>query len=337
MSDAGGQIVLRIIGGCFTPDGHRVAAYITSKFKERFSPAGTTWKRVDPDMKQFYYDEFLKRYTWETEHEAEFYATWNAACAKLYKDMLYKARQKGIKPSYVPENIWDAWRAIWVVDRWQENAMKARANRKSELAGPSTGATKHTAGSRSIVEHALDLEHDLQRPPTCWEIFTKTHKSKDGNFIDRRSSALDEEIAARVAQASQPSLEGGEEQTLSTDQINEIYYDVVGGRKKTSTLYGLGAQARVVYDQAMAPRARGRPSTSSSASESSARVDVLEQENADLKTRLSTLEAEFRVERQSRLDLEKIGWDMQAFLDQMSATPHRFASQETQVLGPKSS
>ncbi|KAG6524645.1 hypothetical protein ZIOFF_014580 [Zingiber officinale] len=42
------------------------------------------------------------------------------------------------------------------------------------------------------------------------------------------------------------------------------------------------------------------------------------------------LEAEFRVERQSRLDLEKIGWDMQAFLDQMSATPHRFASQETQ-------
>ena len=98
-----------------------------------------------------------KRYTWEAGHEAEFYATWNAACAKLYKDMLYKARQKGIKPSYVPENIWDAWRAIWAADRWQENEMIARANRKSELAGPSTGATKHTVGSRSIVEHALDL------------------------------------------------------------------------------------------------------------------------------------------------------------------------------------
>ncbi|XP_042460268.1 inositol-tetrakisphosphate 1-kinase 5-like [Zingiber officinale] len=80
----------------------------------------------------------------------------------------------------------------------------------------------------------------------------------------------------------------------------------------------------------MTPRAKGRPSTSSSASESSARVDTLEQENADLKTRLLSLEAEFRAERQFRLDLKQIERDMQALLDQMSATPHRFASQETQ-------
>ncbi|XP_042466044.1 phospholipase A1 EG1, chloroplastic/mitochondrial-like [Zingiber officinale] len=82
----------------------------------------------------------------------------------------------------------------------------------------------------------------------------------------------------------------------------------------------------------MTPRARGRPSTSSSASESSARVDVLEQENADLKTRLSNLEADFRAERQSRLDLEKIGRDMNI---DIYMTPSSYIQTSTQWAVPR--
>ncbi|XP_074561670.1 uncharacterized protein LOC141817966, partial [Curcuma longa] len=292
------RTVLRVVGGCFTPEGHKVAAYITSKFDERLCPAGHTWRHVDQDMRTFYYDEFLKKYTWEAGHEQEFQATWNAACAKLYKDMLYKARKKGTKPFFIPHEIWDAWQAIWSAEKWQANAVIARSNRNTELAGPSTGSTKHTAGSRSIVEHTLDLEHELQRPPTCWEIFTKTNKSKDGSFIDPHS----------VAQASAATVQGGEPQVLSPNQVNEIYYDVVGGRKKSSTLYGLGSQARVAYDRVMAPRARGRPSGSSST------IEALQKENEELRTRLSAVEA-------SQAEWHQMAQNWKNYMEAMGSTP----------------
>ncbi|XP_074587823.1 uncharacterized protein LOC141843665 [Curcuma longa] len=161
-------------------------------------------------MRSFYYDEFLKKYTFEPGREREFQDAWNAAAGKLYKDLLYKCRSKGTRPSWIPEDIWAACQEVCQAERWQTNAEIARSNRKTEIAGPSTGSTKHTDGSRSIVEHTLDLEHQLQRPPTCCEIFTKTHKSKDVTFIDARSQALDAEYSARVAQASAPAVEGGE-------------------------------------------------------------------------------------------------------------------------------
>ncbi|XP_074592457.1 uncharacterized protein LOC141848320 [Curcuma longa] len=295
----------------FTPEGHKVAAYISSKFRERVCRSGHTWRHVDQDMRSFYYDEFLKKYTFEPGHEREFQDAWNAAAGKLYKDLLYKCRTKGTRPSWIPEDIWAAWQAVWQAERWQANAEIARSNRKTEIAGPSTGSTKHTAGSRSIVEHTLDLEHQLQRPPTCWEIFTKTHKSKDDTFIDARSQALDAEYSARVAQASAPAVEGGERQELSTDQLNEIYYDVVGGRKKSSTLYGLGSQARVVYDRVMAPRPRGRPSGSDSA------IEALQKENQELKDRLAGQQdrlaaLEAQAESQARLGRQMAAW-MEAF------------------------
>ena len=91
-------------------------------------------------------------------------------------------------------------------------------------------------------------------------------------------------MTSRVAQASQPPVEGGESQDLSTQQINEIYYDVVGGRTKNSSLYGLGSQAKVVFDRLRTPR--GRASSSYSSSE----VESLRKENQDLKTQMTTID-----------------------------------------------
>ncbi|XP_074576181.1 uncharacterized protein LOC141832603 [Curcuma longa] len=307
-SAPGRRTVLRVVAGCFTPDGHSVSNYITAKFKERVCASGHTWRHVSKEMRDFYYDEFIKKYTWEEGHEQEFKETWNDVCATRYKDLLYKCRRKGTRPWFIPEDIWNSWRAIWAAEKWQSNAHIARANRNTELAGPSTGSSKHTAGSRSIVEHTLDMENELQRPPTCWEIFSKTHKSKDGTFVDKRAEAFEAELNARFEQASQPTVEGGERQTLTNDQINQIYYDVVGGKKKSSTLYGLGSQAKVVYDREMAPRARGRPSGSSSD------VTSLREENQDLKNRLSALEAQQRAHDQQLAE-------MRALIQNMSVPP----------------
>ncbi|XP_042375831.1 uncharacterized protein LOC121969677 isoform X2 [Zingiber officinale] len=178
--------VIRVVGDTFVPDGHRVTSYITSKFKERVCASGTTWRHVDQEMKIFYYNEFVKRYTWEDGQEEQFKVTWNSYCAKLYRDL----RKKGTRPVYVSETIWSAWTTTWAVERWRENAEKARSNRNTEPSGPSTEIARHTSGSKSIVKHAMDLEHDLARQPTCMEVFLKIHKKKDGSFVDFRSQAL---------------------------------------------------------------------------------------------------------------------------------------------------
>ncbi|XP_042461543.1 uncharacterized protein LOC122045397 isoform X1 [Zingiber officinale] len=315
------QIILRIVGDCFTPDGHSVAAYISKKFRERQCASGTTWRHVNQDLKDFYYQEFLKQYTWEPGHESQFKKIWNNYCAKLYKDLLFKWRRKGTKPSHVPNEIWDAWKNTWATEKWQQYSSTARNNRNTEVAGPSTGSTKHTAGSRSIVEHAIDLTDILERRPTCWEVFRNTHKKKDGTFVDARSKAIDDEITYRVTQASQPVIEGEELQTPSDDVLDDIYYDVVGGTKKNS-IYGLGSQAKVAYERVMAPKLKGRPTSSST------RVKTLEQENKELRDRITAIE-------QSMEDRVKtlIQQQMQEFIDRMSPnfqTSHRFDSQEVQ-------
>ncbi|XP_042460548.1 uncharacterized protein LOC122044069 [Zingiber officinale] len=146
-------------------------------------------------------------------------------------DMLYKCRQRSTRPSEVPVAVWQSLRAIWDAQHWHHNSAIACNNRNSESAGSSTGSTKHAAGSCSMTT-------ELQRPPTCWEIFNKTHKKKDVPFVDQRSSAINEAMTTMVAEASQPNAEGEGSQPLSTNVVNDIYYDVVGGKKKTS-LYGL--------------------------------------------------------------------------------------------------
>ncbi|XP_074580679.1 uncharacterized protein LOC141837120 [Curcuma longa] len=323
-----GQTVLRIVGGSFVPHGHTVAAYISKKLKERQCASGHTWKHVDPEMKEFYYHEFLKKYTWEPGQEEDFKKTWNNYCKKLYKDMMYKWRKDGKKPTYMLDEVWNAWQRIWAAEKWQQYSVKAQNNRNPNAGGTSTGSSKHTAGSKSIVEHAIDLASTLHRPGTSWEIFRTTHKKKDGTFVDERSKAIDDDMTNRVAQASQPDVEGGDLVRLSDEAINDIYFDVVGGSKKNA-LYGLGSHAQVAYDHVMAPRARGRSSSQS------IEVQELRLENQALRDRVTTLEqSERMIDERVRAQVDR---QFRGFMDRWTIpspstypVERRFDSQETE-------
>ncbi|XP_073118724.1 uncharacterized protein [Henckelia pumila] len=130
----------------------------------------------------------------------------------------------------------------------------AKNNRNSEVAGPGTGVTKHTAGSRSIIEHTLKLDI----------------------------------MTARIAEETQADIEGEEPLTLSHDAINDIYYDVVGGMKK-NCVYVLASQAKVVFPHAMSTSTgKGRLSSSS------VEIQELKKENADLRARFTELEEKMR-------------------------------------------
>ncbi|XP_074574082.1 uncharacterized protein LOC141830577 [Curcuma longa] len=294
------QTILRIVGGCFVPNGHTVTAYISKKLKGRQCASGHIWRHVDPEMKEFYYHEFLKKYTWEPSQEEDFKKTWNTYCQKLYKDLMYKWRKDGKKLTYMLDEVWNACQRIWAAEKWQRNAVTAQNNRNPNVGGTSTGSSKHTAGSKSIVEHTIDLANTLHRPGTCWEIFRNMHKQKDDTFVDERSKAIDNDMTNQVAQASQPDLEGGDLVRLSDEVINDIYFDVVGGSKKNA-LYGLGSHARVAYDHVMAPRVRGRSSSQSN------EVQELRLENQALRDRVMALEqSERAVVERVRLAVEQL-------------------------------
>ncbi|XP_073015623.1 uncharacterized protein [Primulina eburnea] len=235
--EVGDRIELRVVGNNFVPHGHRVSAYITSKFKLRQYASGHTWGHLDEDGKDFYYKEFLKIYTWQPGKEEQFKSTWNL---------------------------------------------------NSEVAGTGTGVTKHTAGSRSIIEHTLKLEADLKRKIDCWEVFRITHHHKDGTFVDARSQAIDDNMTTRISEISQATTEGEEPHTPSHDAINDIYYEVVGGMKKRC-IYGLGSQAKVAFPHATST-STGRVHPSNSCVE----IQELRAENADLKTRVNELEEKMR-------------------------------------------
>ncbi|KAF2286280.1 hypothetical protein GH714_013129 [Hevea brasiliensis] len=42
------QIMIRVVGGKFIPNGHTISTYITSTFRERQDATGYTWKEVSP-------------------------------------------------------------------------------------------------------------------------------------------------------------------------------------------------------------------------------------------------------------------------------------------------
>ncbi|XP_055814496.1 uncharacterized protein LOC129884179 [Solanum dulcamara] len=71
----------------------------------------------------------------------------------------------------------------------------------------------------------------LRPPPNSWDIFKKLHKRKDGSFVDAKSKCINDKMeVVIVAAISIPSDDSQEVQELD---INRLYFDVVGGEKKS--------------------------------------------------------------------------------------------------------
>ena len=135
----------------------------------------------------------------------------------------------------------------------------------------------------------------------------------------------------RVSQATQQLIEGGELQTPSHDDINKLFFEVVGGSKKNA-VYGLGSYSKVLFDTST-PRLKGGPSSSS------AKFAALEKENAEIKKEFQEFKDTFaeRVKKEVEQSVQAIfanfrfpGPLMDPACFQTPATPHGFSSQDTQ-------
>ncbi|XP_006344949.1 uncharacterized protein [Solanum tuberosum] len=165
--------------------------------------------------------------------------TWNKVASTLYSKKMYIWRKGTVKPNFVLEDIWRSWKTHWASDEWMDKSRIATRNRCSETGGLGTGPSKHTGGSRSTVEHTIKLDK------------------------------MEVVLAAAISSSSDDSQE------VQELDINNLYFDVVGGEKKRR-VYGLGSQGLALYQDQNSITSRNLPAVSDDVAEK--RIKLLEEE-----------------------------------------------------------
>nr|GMD55942.1 uncharacterized protein LOC109168299 [Ipomoea batatas] len=163
-------------------------------------PEGYTWKKIPNEYKESYFEEFKKFYKWDASIDRHVRKAFLAQAGIRYIDMVSKFKSNRTstgKPACIHEDTWHIWEAYWDRPDVKAKSEQQRKNRMSEVAGPGTGCSRHTGGSRSAIEHYHKLRDELQKEPNLFECFEHMHKKKNGAFVDERSKKIVEEIQAR--------------------------------------------------------------------------------------------------------------------------------------------
>ncbi|XP_073130755.1 uncharacterized protein [Henckelia pumila] len=213
----------------FLPAKNGASTFIQKLFRRQIFPGGYSWRYVTEPHRDFYWDQFVHTLS---------------------------LRQRGNVPRTIDQAIWATYLAHWETEEWQKLSRTYGNNRRSEPAGPGTGPAKHIAGSRPYAVHAASLRQELNRDPNSYELHLKTHRRQNGTFVDSKSQQISEEVERRIIESFPLSHTGEEQHCPTADEVNAIYFDVVGGVSHRR-IYGIGSTAQTIFSEEMTPRPRG--------------------------------------------------------------------------------
>ena len=109
---------------------------------------------------KFLYNFLQKEYRWDHALSSAIKKTWRHVAGVRYNDKLGKWRKKygtNRKPNSVPQEIWSKWWEYWRSDEFKALSSQAAQNRRSKKAGERSRPSKHTGGSRTIIQHSMNL------------------------------------------------------------------------------------------------------------------------------------------------------------------------------------
>ncbi|PWA96724.1 hypothetical protein CTI12_AA036810 [Artemisia annua] len=216
---------LTVVNG-FLENSSQCSRVITRIFKERIDDGAFTWRKVQQDTKNFYFEEFKKHYVWEPATKTQVRKAWESKASERYTDFLRDIRRKMIKPIFISEDTWAGFVGYWDTPEYKG---KQEANSQNRLKGD--GPSTHTGGSVSYREYAKKLETTLKRPPNPFELFVYTHTKNhdETTFIDKKAKTINDNVL-RLREAREANHAEGE----SSQLVNEsaLYYEAVGGVKK---------------------------------------------------------------------------------------------------------
>ncbi|KAK9107676.1 hypothetical protein Syun_023687 [Stephania yunnanensis] len=153
-----------------------------------------------------------------------------------YTGNLYLIAKKRITHIYLTDEVFEHYKRMRATDEaFKKKSEQMSMNKKSEVGGPGTGISLHSAGSISARQHSDTLEKKLQRSPTRKEMFRHlhTHDHDSQTFVDQRSAKIDVELTGRLEEMSTQTPD------TSIDE-DVVYLEVVPEVK--GRVYGLGSQ-----------------------------------------------------------------------------------------------
>ncbi|XP_052177589.1 uncharacterized protein LOC127791652 [Diospyros lotus] len=239
-------IMIRPLGSSF--DNIWCKRDITRIIQSKFEKPYTSWKKTDPAVRDMWFGEFKKRWSWESELENQIRINFEKTASDRLTDLLFRVRRDLTKkPSWMCPVVFEALKEYWNTPEFKSKSEKAKKNRSSDI-----GGSKHTCGSIPMSEHKKRLSKLLGRPPTQAELFIATHQRKDNSgFVDSRSEETYADFQMRQA-SSQSSAVGPTEDSDAAGQPSQaalhetsLWLEVAGGKKK-GRVYGMGSEAHVI-------------------------------------------------------------------------------------------
>nr|KYP47734.1 hypothetical protein KK1_030616 [Cajanus cajan] len=216
------------------PNTHPIAA-IGHAIKSQFRGPYHCYDVVPEDVQVKWWTEFTARITWAPHHEWEIRKVYAKKVKKRLRDMLTKARCKGVRPHWIGEQAWDDLLKYWDSNKFKEKSTRNKNNRAS-----TRGGALHTTGRKSHLEVALGLERKYGRPLDPDELFVATHTKKTGSWVDDRARDTYEKYHERLRVIQLEGAEGSNSQ-LPVNGVKKIQcWKEAAGGKSRGRCYGTG-------------------------------------------------------------------------------------------------
>ncbi|GJX42897.1 transposase, Ptta/En/Spm [Tanacetum coccineum] len=151
-------------------------------------------------------------YQWHPSENAVVYKAWERVMSSRYsgqcrRDAAHRATMDNITvgndlsvlkpytPSWIDQAHWDNMiDRLWNTSRWKKKSNVARQNRLTEVDGE---VSKHTAGSKTILQHKFQMEKEKKRPVSLLEAYHRTHTSTNVSS-EASGSGMDEASEGRT-------------------------------------------------------------------------------------------------------------------------------------------
>ncbi|CAL5196179.1 unnamed protein product [Lathyrus oleraceus] len=148
--------------------------------------------------------------------------------------MLGKARRKETRPSWIGDDAWVELQTYWKKTEFLAVSSQNKTNRAS-----ARGGAVHTTGRKAHIDVALQLSRELQRDLRPDELFLKTHKRKNGEWVDSRAASTYKTFKEKFDAELLPTEEGNGEvvQVLDGERVNQLWTEAAGGRNR-GRVYG---------------------------------------------------------------------------------------------------
>ncbi|KAK7310743.1 hypothetical protein RJT34_08445 [Clitoria ternatea] len=292
-------------------DSSRTTKAITKVLKAQWDGPYISWTDAGKVVQDRWFDTFSRDYQWAEGMIDEIRKVFATKTSKIIKSTLWKVRDKGERPRWIPEDHWDGMVQKWGGVPFQQASAQNRDNRAADAA-----ASVYTGGSISTLEHKKRFEQREHREPSLFEVMQMTKKNKAGAWVNQKTMDLAEAYQARRAEkeadlvASTP--EGEVPPTLSCSDDNAIYMEAVGGVNKKGRVFGLGGVGTQLAKKGKTP------SSSSSSGLPTEVVQVIQNLNDELQEE----------RRQRQLLLERAEAERQKAEEQHAETRRQLAQQQ---------